>query len=132
MDRLHLMQVFTRIVESGSFSAVAKEMNMLQPTVSKHMNALENILGVRLLNRTTRKLSITDSGKEYYQRAKRILDERIVQASIKDAEEEDYGVFDEIEEKSPEDYVELEKTTSMAVEQFIDGEVKWRKKENIK
>ena len=49
MDRLHLMQVFTRIVESGSFSAVAKEMNMLQPTVSKHMNALENILGVRLL-----------------------------------------------------------------------------------
>ncbi|MAW34348.1 MAG: LysR family transcriptional regulator [Proteobacteria bacterium] len=75
MDRLHLMQVFTRIVESGSFSAVAKEMNMLQPTVSKHMNALENILGVRLLNRTTRKLSITDSGKEYYQRAKRILDE---------------------------------------------------------
>ncbi len=75
MDRLHLMQVFTRIVESGSFSAVAKEMNMLQPTVSKHMNALENILGVRLLNRTTRKLSVTDSGREYYQRAKRILDE---------------------------------------------------------
>ena len=69
------MRVFTRIVESGSFSAVAREMSMLQPTVSKHMNALENILGVRLLNRTTRKLSITDSGKEYYQRAKRILDE---------------------------------------------------------
>ena len=64
--------------------------------------------------------------------AKRILDERIVQASIKDAEEEeDYGVFDEVEEKSPEDYVELEKTTSVAVEQFIDGEVKWRKKEKI-
>ena len=63
--------------------------------------------------------------------AKRILDERIVQASIKDAEEEDYGVFDEIDEKSPEDYVELEKTTSMAIEQFIDGEVKWRKKEKI-
>ena len=42
MDRLHLMQVFTRIVESGVF-AVAKEMNMLQPTVSKHMNALENM-----------------------------------------------------------------------------------------
>ena len=63
--------------------------------------------------------------------AKRILDDRIVHASIKDAEEDDYGVFDEIEEKSPEDYVELEKTTSLAVEQFIQGEVKWRKKEKI-
>ena len=63
--------------------------------------------------------------------AKRILDDRIVEESIKDAEEEDYGVFDEIQEKSPEDYVELEKTTSVAVEQFIEGSVKWRKKEQI-
>ena len=63
--------------------------------------------------------------------AKRVLDERILQASIKDAEEEDYGVFDEIQEKSPEDYVEMEKTTSVAVNQFIDGDVKWRKKEKI-
>jgi len=63
--------------------------------------------------------------------AKIILDERIVQASIKDAEDEDYGVFDEIQEKSPEDYVEMEKTTSVAVNQFINGDVKWRKKEKI-
>jgi len=63
--------------------------------------------------------------------AKRILDDRIVEASIKDAEEEDYGVFDEIQEKSPEDYVELEKTTSVAIDQFIEGSVKWRKKEQI-
>ena len=46
-------------------------------------------------------------------------------------EEEDYGVFDEVKEVSPEDYVELEKTTSVAVEQFIEGSVKWRKKEKI-
>ena len=64
--------------------------------------------------------------------AKRVLDDRILQASIKDAEEEeDYGVFDEVQEISPEDYVEEEKTTSVAVEQFIDGSVKWRKKEKI-
>ena len=63
--------------------------------------------------------------------AKRVLDERIVQESIKDAEEEDYGVFDEIEEKSPEDYIELEKTTSVAIKQFMDGDVKWSKKEKI-
>ena len=63
--------------------------------------------------------------------AKRVLDERIVQESIKDAEEEDYGVFDEIEEKSPENYIELEKTTSVAIKQFMDGDVKWSKKEKI-
>ena len=64
--------------------------------------------------------------------AKRVLDDRILQASIKDAEEEeDYGVFDEVEEVSPEDYVEMEKTTSVAVEQFMEGSVKWRKKEKI-
>ena len=64
--------------------------------------------------------------------AKRVLDDRIVQASIKDAEEEeDYGVFDEVNEVSPEDYVEMEKTTSVAIEQFMEGSVKWRKKEKI-
>ena len=64
--------------------------------------------------------------------AKRVLDDRIVQASIKEAEEEeDYGVFDEVKEVSPEDYVEMEKTTSVAVEQFMEGSVKWRKKEKI-
>ena len=63
--------------------------------------------------------------------AKIVLDERIVQESIKDAEEEDYGVFDEIEDKSPEDYIELEKTTSVAIKQFMDGDVKWSKKEKI-
>ena len=65
--------------------------------------------------------------------AKRVLDDRILQASIKEAEEEeeDYGVFDEVKEVSPEDYVEMEKTTSVAVEQFIEGSVKWRKKEKI-
>ena len=64
--------------------------------------------------------------------AKRVLDDRILQASIKDAEEEeDYGVFDEVKEVSPEDYVEMEKTTSVAVDQFIEGGVKWRKKEKI-
>ena len=64
--------------------------------------------------------------------AKRVLDDRILQASIKDAvEEEDYGVFDEVKEISPEDYVEMEKTTSVAVDRFIEGSVKWRKKEKI-
>jgi len=69
------MQLFVRIVESGSFSAVAREMGMIQPTVSKQMTALEEQLGVRLLNRTTRRLSMTDAGREYFERCQRILDE---------------------------------------------------------
>jgi DNA-binding transcriptional LysR family regulator len=69
------MQLFVRIVESGSFSAVARELGMIQPTVSKQMTALEEKLGVRLLNRTTRRLSMTDAGREYYERCQRILDD---------------------------------------------------------
>ena len=69
------MQLFVRIVESGSFSAVARELGMIQPTVSKQMTALEDKLGVRLLNRTTRRLSMTDAGREYFERCQRILDE---------------------------------------------------------
>ena len=56
--------------------------------------------------------------------AKRVLDERIVQESIKDAEEEDYGVFDEVEEKSPEDYIELEKILplkQMTKEEYVSN-----------
>lgn len=75
MDRFHLMQLFVRIVESGSFSAVARELGMIQPTVSKQMTVLEEKLGVRLLNRTTRRLSLTEAGREYYERCQRILDE---------------------------------------------------------
>ena len=64
--------------------------------------------------------------------AKRVLDDRIVEASIKHAEEEEeYGVFDEVEEKSPEDYIELEKSTTVAIDQFFDGEVKWKLKDTI-
>ncbi len=69
------MQIFVRIVETGSFSAVAREQNMLQPTVSKQMSALEQSLGVRLLNRTTRKLSLTEAGREYYERCHQILED---------------------------------------------------------
>tara|TARA_B100001142_G_scaffold46601_1_gene43131 strand:+ start:501 stop:779 length:279 start_codon:yes stop_codon:yes gene_type:complete len=59
--------------------------------------------------------------------AKRVLDDRIVEATIKHAEEEEeYGVFDEVEEKKPEDYIELEKSTTVAIEQFFNGDVKWK------
>lgn len=74
MDRLNAMELFVRVVETGSFSAVAREMNMSQPTVSKQLAALEAGLNTRLLNRSTRQLSLTEAGASYYEASKRILD----------------------------------------------------------
>src|SRR6476659_8519797 len=74
MDRVTAMGLFSRIVETGSFSAVAREMNMTQPTVSKQLTALERQLKKRLLNRSTRQLSLTEAGSAYFESAKRILD----------------------------------------------------------
>ncbi len=75
MDKLGLMEIFVRIVETGSFSAVAREMAMSQPTVSKQIGALERSLDTRLLNRTTRSLSLTEAGAAYYERCRRIIDQ---------------------------------------------------------
>jgi LysR family transcriptional regulator for bpeEF and oprC len=68
------MQCFVRAVETGSFSAVARELQMGQPNVSRHVLSLEEHLGVRLLNRTTRKLSMTPEGARYYEDARKALD----------------------------------------------------------
>lgn len=74
MDRLMLMKVFTRAVETGSFSAVAREQGIGQPNVSRHVASLERYLGTRLLHRSTRKLTLTPEGERYYARARRVLD----------------------------------------------------------
>ena len=77
MDVLSSMSVFRRVVETENFSAVARELDMSQPNVSKHIAALEKHLNVKLLNRSTRQLSLTDAGKQYYDRCIHILDELI-------------------------------------------------------
>ncbi len=69
------MAVFRRVVEAKSFSAVARETNMSQSTVSKHIAALEERLGTKLLNRSTRSLKLTEAGQEYYQHCIRILND---------------------------------------------------------
>jgi len=75
MDRINAMKVFRRVIESGSFTAVAKETGMTQPTVSKHISGLETHHGIKLINRSTRQLHPTDAGLEYYERCCLILDE---------------------------------------------------------
>lgn len=75
MDRFETMEAFVRIVESGSFSAAARQMRIGQPAISKAIAQLELRLGTRLLSRSTRGLSVTEAGVGYYERAKRALDE---------------------------------------------------------
>ncbi|HZT90141.1 MAG TPA: LysR family transcriptional regulator [Stellaceae bacterium] len=75
MDRLTSLAVFARVVDSGGFSAAAQRLGMSPTMVSNHVQALENRLGVRLLNRTTRKVSVTEIGREYYERCIQILAE---------------------------------------------------------
>src|SRR5882762_6806187 len=74
MDRFLLMSSFARVVETGSFSAVARELGTGQPNVSRHIAALERHLGTRLLHRSTRKLTLTPEGERYYAESRRILD----------------------------------------------------------
>ncbi|AYG60637.1 LysR family transcriptional regulator [Rhizobium jaguaris] len=73
MDRLTSLQVFGRVVECGGFSAAARRLNMSVTMVGNHIQSLEDRLGVRLLNRTTRKVSLTETGKLYYERSSQIL-----------------------------------------------------------
>jgi LysR family transcriptional regulator, regulator for bpeEF and oprC len=75
MDRLNAMQLFARVVESGSFSKAARAEGVVQPTVSKQIAALEDHLGAQLLNRTSRGISLTAAGQDFYDSAVRLLDE---------------------------------------------------------
>jgi LysR family transcriptional regulator for bpeEF and oprC len=81
MDQLLAMRVFTRVAERGSFSQAADELELSRPAASAHVAALEKHLGARLLNRTTRRVSLTAEGAEFLRRSRRILEE------IRDAEE---------------------------------------------
>jgi DNA-binding transcriptional LysR family regulator len=75
MDRLTTMSVFVKAVELGSFSAAAEALSMSPQLVGKNVSTLEQHLGVRLINRTTRQHSLTETGRHFYERAKIILAE---------------------------------------------------------
>src|ERR1700691_6075825 len=75
MDRLAAMETFVRVVETGSFSAAARGLNVGQPAVSKTVAQMEERLGVRLLMRSTHGLSPTEAGQSFYDRARRVIEE---------------------------------------------------------
>lgn len=80
MDRFQAMQVFTRVVDANSFSRAADSLGLPRATVTNIIQNLERLLQVRLLNRSTRRLSLTDDGAAYYERCVAIL------AEVEDAE----------------------------------------------
>ncbi|MGD8710763.1 MAG: LysR family transcriptional regulator [Ectothiorhodospiraceae bacterium] len=75
MDRLTSMEVFVRVAEEDGFTAAARKLELSKSVVSKHVQSLEKYLGVRLFNRTTRRLSLTEAGTRYYERCVGIIDE---------------------------------------------------------
>ncbi|PLD83816.1 LysR family transcriptional regulator [Klebsiella pneumoniae] len=89
MDRLSAMALLVKVTELGSMSAAARALNMPLTTVSRHIGELESALGVRLLARTTRKLTLTDAGVDYVAAARRILEE------VENAERQATGEYQE-------------------------------------
>src|SRR5260370_42115682 len=75
MDRLAALEIFVRVVDTGSFSAVARDQGIGQPAVSKAVAQLEAWLGVSLLLRSTRSVTPTEAGRIFYERAKRTIEE---------------------------------------------------------
>lgn len=74
MDQLTLLNSFVRVAERGSFSAVARELNTSQPVISRQIAALEDQLGVRLIQRTTRRLALTEDGQMFLDHARTVVE----------------------------------------------------------
>src|SRR5262245_23192591 len=75
MDRLLAMRVLSAVIDTGSFSAASRKLGLPLATVSRRVAELEAHLGVRLINRTSRRLDLTEAGRDYLPAARRILDE---------------------------------------------------------
>src|SRR4029077_15677014 len=73
VDKFDAMQIFVRVIEKRSFSAVARERGIGQPAVSKRISALEDELGTELIHRTSRSIAMTDAGRDFYESAVHIL-----------------------------------------------------------
>ena len=81
MDRLTGLHLFVRVVETGSFSRAAPEFGVTQPTATKHVAAIEERFGARLLHRNARGVSLTEAGALYYDKCKAVA------AEIEEAED---------------------------------------------
>ncbi|XXF77920.1 LysR family transcriptional regulator [Myxococcaceae bacterium GXIMD 01537] len=93
-DRLELMQTFLRIVDAGSLSSAAAQLGTTQPTVSRRLQALERSLGVRLLQRSTHAMKLTEDGARCYERARELLANwEMFEADLRGASDEPEGTL---------------------------------------
>ncbi|WP_144630884.1 LysR family transcriptional regulator [Bordetella genomosp. 13] len=93
-DRLVLMETFVRIVEAGSLSAAAAQLGGTQPTISRRLQTLERALGVRLLQRSTHAMTLTDDGARCYERAKDLLAQwQAFESDVRSAGDEPSGTL---------------------------------------
>lgn len=93
-DDLASLRIFARVVELQSFSEVARRMGVTPATISKHIAALESRLGSRLVNRTTRRLFVTDAGTRLYLHCVKVLDElRLAEAELSELRHEPAGLL---------------------------------------
>ena len=87
MDQIQSMRMFARVVEAGSFTKAAESLDVLKGTVTKQIQHLETRLRVKLLNRTTRRVTVTPDGAAYYERTIRLLsDLDDIEASMSNAQ----------------------------------------------
>ena len=94
IDRVELMRTFVRIVEAGSLSAAARQLATTRATVSRRLQSLETILGVRLMLRTTHTTRLTDDGERCYQHARRVIDSWLaLEDEVGQTEDEPVGVL---------------------------------------
>lgn len=94
IDRVELMRTFVRIVETGSLSAAARQLATTQATVSRRLQSLETMLGVRLMLRTTHMTRLTDDGERCYQHARRVIDSWLaLEDEVGQTEDEPVGVL---------------------------------------
>ena len=94
MDRLAAMQTFAKVVETGSFTRAADALGLSKTMATVHVGRLEEHLRVRLLNRTTRRLSLTEAGSAYYERCATLLAEMAsLESSLEAMAEEPAGVL---------------------------------------
>src|ERR1700720_2610334 len=75
MNKFAAMRVFVKIADAGNLSAAGRQLGLSLTSVSRQLKALEEVLGTALVERKTRHLSLTESGRLYYERAKQILEE---------------------------------------------------------
>ncbi len=94
IDRVDLMRTFIRIVEAGSLSAAARQLETTQATVSRRLQSLETLLGVKLLMRTTHAMKLTDDGERCYQHAKRVADAWVaLEDELSQSDDEPVGIL---------------------------------------